>query len=152
MSQTLIQHYLNQLADLRTVSGTSREMVLLQSKQVVMRAAVDDVAALEFLLALFFKYERPEIGRFRKAVDQFKADLPAVLESLHAMIAQASGENPAFRAAAKRFLTHAQETINPSLTEADVREMLIQYVLTYATSVTTELPLQFPRPRSACHR
>jgi len=36
----------------------------------------------------------------------------------------------AFRAASKRFLTHAQETINPSLTDADVREMLIQHILT----------------------
>jgi len=53
-----------------------------------------------------------------------------VLEALREMIAKASAENPAFRAAATRFLTHAQETINPSLTDADVREMLIQHILT----------------------
>ena len=105
-------------------------MVLLQNKQVVMRAAVDDVAALQLLLDHFFAYERPEINLFRKAVEQFKTDLPAVLEALREMIAKAATENPAFRAAAKRFLTHAQETINPSLTDADVREMLIQHILT----------------------
>ena len=32
------------------------------------------------LLDLFFGYERPEIAEFRKAVEQFKTDLPAVLE------------------------------------------------------------------------
>jgi predicted helicase len=35
-----------------------------------------------------------------------------------------------FRAAAERFLAHGKKTINPSLTEADVREMLIQHILT----------------------
>jgi len=225
MSRLLIQHYLNQLADLRKVSGTNREMVvreafkdllkgyarshdlvfipeyeietpakerryidgallhalrvpfgyweakddkddldaeieyklrrgypqdniifedsckvvLLQNKQVVMRANVDDVAALQLLLDLFFGYERPEINLFRKAVEQFKTDLPAVLEALREMIAKAATENPAFRAAATRFLTHAQETINPSLTDADVREMLIQHILTEGTFFTGDL-------------
>jgi hypothetical protein len=101
----------------------SREVVLLQNKQVVMRAPVDDVARLELLLDLFFGYERPEINQFRKAVEQFKTDLPAVLDALREMIAKAAAENPAFRAASKNFLAHAQETINPSLTDADVREM-----------------------------
>ncbi len=108
----------------------SREVVLMQNGQVVMRAPVDDVAQLEFLLGLFFGYERPEISQFRKAVEQFTTDLPAVLGALREMIEKAAAENPAFRKAAARFLTHAQETINPSLTDADVREMLIQHVLT----------------------
>ena len=108
----------------------SSKVVLIQNKQEVIRAEVEDVAKLEFLLGLFFAYERPEINLFRKAVEQFKTDLPMVLDALREMIAKASGENPAFRVAAKRFLTHAQETINPSLTDADVREMLIQHILT----------------------
>ena len=36
----------------------------------------------------------------------------------------------AFKAGAQAFLQHAQETINPSVTDADVREMLIQHILT----------------------
>jgi predicted helicase len=108
----------------------SREVVLIQNRQEVKRGAVDDVAALEAILGLFFGYERPEINQFRKAVEQFKTDLPAVLEALREMIAKAAAKNPAFAAAATRFLTHAQETINPSLTDADVREMLIQHILT----------------------
>ncbi len=34
MSQLLIQHYLNQLADLRKVSGTNREMVVREAFKV----------------------------------------------------------------------------------------------------------------------
>src|SRR3990172_13433459 len=55
---------------------------------------------------------------------------PAVLESLRAMIARAYAENAAFRKASQKFLAHAQGAINPGLTDADVREMLIQHVLT----------------------
>lgn len=46
------------------------------------------------------------------------------------MIEEAHGANAIFRRAAQAFLVHAQETINPSLTAADVREMLIQHILT----------------------
>ncbi|OGA12567.1 MAG: DNA methyltransferase, partial [Betaproteobacteria bacterium RIFCSPLOWO2_02_FULL_63_19] len=108
----------------------STEAVLIQNRQEVLRCGVDDVAALEKLLGLFFGYERAEIAEFRKAVEQFKADLPAVLDALRRMIARSYDENSAFRKASQKFLVHAQEAINPSLTDADVREMLIQHVLT----------------------
>lgn len=108
----------------------STQVVLIQHGEEVMRCGVDDVAQLEKLLKLFFAYERPEIEAFRKAVEQFKLDLPAVLESLRAMIEKSLKTASAFRKAAGEFLTHAQEAINPSLAEADVREMLIQHILT----------------------
>ncbi len=108
----------------------SREAVLLQSRTEVMRCAVDDVAALEKLLRLFFGFENPKVVQFRKAVEQFQVDLPDVLEALRAMIEDAHSRQPSFRQAAESFLAHARETINRSLTEADVREMLIQHILT----------------------
>src|SRR2546428_2953953 len=54
----------------------STRAVLVQEKEEVYRCAVDDVKALEKLLDLFFGYERAEITEFRKAVEQFKTDLP----------------------------------------------------------------------------
>jgi predicted helicase len=108
----------------------SREAILVQNKQHVMRCRVDDAASLEKLLGLFFSHERAEIAEFRKAVEQFKIDLPEVLRALREMIDKAERENPQFRKAAVRFLSHAQETINPNVTAADVREMLIQHILT----------------------
>ena len=108
----------------------SRQAVLIQRREEVMRCAVADVAQLEKLLKLFFGFERAEIAGFRQAVEQFKTDLPAVLAALREMIEHAQRENPAFGRAACKFLKHAQEAINPGLTEADVREMLIQHVLT----------------------
>jgi len=108
----------------------SIEAVLIQNRQTAMRCPVDDVKALGHMLDVFFGYERAEISDFRKGVAQFKTDLPAVLNALREMIEKALRENKTFREAAKTFLAHAQEAINPGLTEADVREMLIQHVLT----------------------
>jgi hypothetical protein len=89
--------------------------LLIQNRQEVMRCAMLDTAALEKLLKMFFGFERPEIASFRRAVEQFKADLPAVLAALRDMIDAQERGNPAFRAAAARFLVHAQEAINPTL-------------------------------------
>ena len=108
----------------------STQAVLIQQRQEVMRCDVTDVAQLEKLLKLFFGHERPEISGFRKAVEQFKTDLPAVLGALRDMIERQQAENPGFKRAAAEFLKHAQEAINPGLNAADVREMLIQHVLT----------------------
>jgi predicted helicase len=112
------------------VFDDSREAVLIQNKQPVMRCGVEDPVRLQKLLELYFGYERAEIADFREAVEQFKADLPAVLKALREMIGAAERDNPAFHQAAIKFLKHAQETINPNVVAADVREMLIQHILT----------------------
>jgi predicted helicase len=104
--------------------------VLWQNRQEVLRCDMTDTQALSKLLKLFFSFERPEIAGFRAAVEQFKTDLPAVLQALREMIELENTKNPGFRAAEIKFLVHAQEAINPALTDADVREMLIQHILT----------------------
>jgi predicted helicase len=108
----------------------STHAVLIQNRTEVMRCSVEDVAELEKLLQLFFGYERPEVRKFRTAVEQFKTDLPAVLNELRRMIETAQRTNPTFAEAAETFLEHAHDAINPNLTDADVREMLIQHILT----------------------
>lgn len=107
----------------------STKAVLIQNGAEVMRCPVDG-EELAKLLTLFFAYQRPEIADFRKAVIQFKTDLPAVLDALRGRIDEAYAGNAKFKTAADTFLRTAKETINPSVTEADVREMLIQHILT----------------------
>lgn len=104
--------------------------VLIQNRSEVMRCSMTDTKELERLLNLFFGYERPEIAQFRQAVRQFQTDLPAILEALRERIDTAYKTNPTFKATADKFLAHAKDTINPTLGEADVREMLIQHILT----------------------
>ncbi len=104
--------------------------VLWQNRAEVLRCSMSDTDGLEQLLNLFFGYQRPEIAQFRQAVEQFKSDLPAVLQALRDKIDEAYKGNKTFKAVAKNFLEHAQETINPTLGRDDVREMLIQHILT----------------------
>jgi predicted helicase len=112
------------------IFSDDKTVVLIQNKEEVLRAQVEDTATLSQLLKLFFGYERREIANFRSAVQQFKIDLPEVLAALREMIDSEHRKNKKFRAAEAKFLAHAQEAINPSLTDADVREMLIQHILT----------------------
>ena len=104
--------------------------VLYQNGAEVMRCGMLQGDDLARLMALFFSYERPEIADFRRAVEQFKTDLPAVLAALRERIDAAYSDNAGFAGDAAAFLDHARTTINPRLAEADVREMLIQHILT----------------------
>ena len=108
------------------------QAVLIQNRQEIFRARLseDDTETFQKLIDRFFACERPEIAQFRKAVEQFKIDLPQVLNALRDLIETASKANAAFRAAEARFLAHAKDTINPAVTGDDVREMLIQHILT----------------------
>src|SRR4029079_14697196 len=65
-----------------------------------------------------------------KAVKQFAADLPAILEALRERIDAKQAGNPEFAKASADFLQHARDAINPAVSEDDVREMLIQHILT----------------------
>lgn len=105
--------------------------VLWQDGAEVLRAPMqaDDDRLLK-LLTLFFAHERKEIADFNKAVKQFAADLPLILESLRERIAEKNVASRDFAAAAQAFLKHARDAINPAVSEDDVREMLIQHILT----------------------
>ena len=106
------------------------EAMLWQNRTEVLRCSMTDRKELAKLLKLFFEYERPEIANFRAAIVQFKVDLPAIIQSLREMIETAHQTNETFRKAEATFLTHAREAINPNLAETNVREMLIQHILT----------------------
>ena len=104
--------------------------VLIQDGHEVGRVAMDDTDALYPLIVRFYGHERQEIADFNKAVKQFAQDLPAVLSALRDLIAEKRAAFTAFAAAERAFLKHAQDAINPAVTEADVQEMLIQHILT----------------------
>jgi predicted helicase len=105
--------------------------VLRQNGREMDRAPLQgDDDALLHLLNRFFAYERPEIAEFNKAAAQFRADLPQVLEALRMAIGEAEARSSKFAKALKDFLDHAREAINPIVSAADVREMLIQHILT----------------------
>ena len=85
---------------------------------------------LHRLIRRFLDYELPEIEEFRQAQEQFKTDLPSVIGSLREAVEQAESENADYRAAAAEFLELCRQSAGPEVSEADVREMLLQHILT----------------------
>jgi predicted helicase len=105
--------------------------VLYQNGGEVMRAAMQaDDDSLFKLLTCFFAHERQEIADFNKAVKQFATDLPHILAALRDRIAEKNAQSADFATAVQAFLQHARDAINPAVSEDDVREMLIQHILT----------------------
>ena len=108
----------------------SETAVLFQNGAVAMRVDMSRPGELHRLIRRFLDYELPEIGEFRQARQQFKTDLPAVLESLREAVADAEASNPDYQDAAAVFLTVCRQTISPDVSDGDVREMLLQHILT----------------------
>ena len=108
----------------------SRTAVLVQGDQEVLRTDMANAAALDELIRRFLNYELPQIQEFRDARQQFKDDLPAVLESLRETIVEAEAGNAEYQGAAQLFLELCHQSISPKVTNDNVREMLIQHILT----------------------
>ena len=108
----------------------SQTAVLVQNGNEAMRVDMSRDGELHRLIRIFLDYELPEIQEFRHAQSQFKTDLPTVLENLRATVAEAEADNPEYQEAAASFLDLCRRTIGPAVSPADVREMLLQHILT----------------------
>ena len=108
----------------------SREAVLIQNGDVAMRVDMRRDGELHWLIRRFLDYELPEIEGFRKAQSQFKDDLPSVLASLRETIEDAERDNAEYKGAASDFLELCHQSIGPDVSSGDVREMLMQHILT----------------------
>ena len=108
----------------------SQTAVLVQNGNEAMRVDMSRDGELHRLIRIFLDYELPEIQEFRHAQSQFKTDLPTVLENLRATVAEAEAGNPEYQEAASSFLDLCRRTIGPAVSPADVREMLLQHILT----------------------
>ncbi len=108
----------------------SRTAVLFQDQQEVLRTDMTDPAALHELIRKFLDYELPDIQEFREARQQFKTDLPAVLERLRDTVIEAESGNPGYQEASRIFLELCHQSISPDVSNDNIREMLIQHILT----------------------
>ena len=108
----------------------SETAVLVQNGGVALRVDMSRPGELHRLIRRFLDYELPNIEEFRQAQVQFKTDLPAVLENLRQSVAVAEENSEAYQSAATVFLDLCHQSISPEVSEADVREMLLQHILT----------------------
>ncbi|WP_017296177.1 type ISP restriction/modification enzyme [Geminocystis herdmanii] len=123
----------------------STTAILIQSGVEKMRVSMQDIDALDKILKEFIDYQRPEVAEFYQAITKFKDDLPTLINTLRENIDLASKNNQKFIAKRDTFLSLCQNSINPNITVEDVREMMIQHILTEDIFLTIFDEVQFHR-------
>jgi len=108
----------------------SNTAVLIQQGNEVMRIKMDDADALDRIIHAFINYERPEIENFHKAIELFKQDIPHVTDTIRGIILTQEKTNVKFNETESKFWELCKESINPQISLDDIREMMIQHILT----------------------
>ena len=104
--------------------------VLIQHGDVVERVDMFDREKLDKILNQFISYEHPQVTEFNDALKKFREDLPDIVDALRDMMVKQAKENKTYVEARDKFLEHCKQDINPDFTPDDVREMMIQHILT----------------------
>jgi predicted helicase len=130
----------------------SKTAVLIQSGVEVQRIKMSNAEALDRILHSFINFERPEVKNFRKAIELFKQDVPKVTDTIRDLLEVQEKTNAKFRKERDKFLKLCHDSINPEVTKADVREMIIQHILTEDIFNTIFDETQFHRENNIAHQ
>ena len=130
----------------------SQTAVLIQNHEETMRVDMSRPGELHRLISRFLNYELPQIEGFREAQRQFKEDLPIVIADLRQAVEEAEAENAEYQAAASDFLELCRQSISPEVSGADVREMLLQHILTKDIFLRVFAEDQFHRENNIARR
>jgi predicted helicase len=108
----------------------SQTAVLFQRGEWKMKANMRDEAELDNIIKQFVAFKNETIYKFEDAIEKFKADIPHIVDTFRSRIQETGDKNAAYVEARDIFLKLCQAEINPAFTLADVREMMIQHILT----------------------
>jgi Predicted helicase len=129
----------------------SQTVVLIQGGGEILRVSMRDAEALDTAINAFINYLRPEVQDFRDAISHFKEDLPTILTTLRSLIDQQSTTNKPFQQARDKFWQICQDSINPEISLENIREMMIQHILTEDIFINIFNESQFHRENNiAC--
>ena len=109
---------------------TPQRAILWQNGQQTLDVDLTDPTQLIGVLETFFSYRPQEYTEWEEAIAQFKDKVPALGNSLAALIQKERDTNPHFTTAFEDFYEKCRQSINPNLSDAAVEEMLIQHLLT----------------------
>lgn len=108
----------------------SQTAILFQAGKEVQRIKMKDAEKLDAIINAFINFERPEVKNFRNAIELFKQDIPKVTDTLRDILEDQEKVNKTFVKKRDAFLRLCHDSINPDVTKLDVREMIIQHILT----------------------
>lgn len=104
--------------------------VLFQNGTEISRIEMNDADKLEKILLQFINYKPEYIEKFDEALRKFKEDIPTIVDTLRDTISEEFKTNASFVTASQDFFEMCQKEINPQITKEDIREMIIQHILT----------------------
>jgi predicted helicase len=104
--------------------------VLIQNGTEISRIEMNDAGKLEKILLQFINYKPEYIEKFDEALRKFKEDIPTIVDTLRDTISDEFKTNKAFVKSSEDFFEMCQKEINPQITKEDIREMIIQHILT----------------------
>ncbi len=108
----------------------SKTIVLIRHGQELLRCNILNDKELDNLLKTFINYEPKLITDFNIAIELFKKDVPFIADELRTMIDVQSIENENFKHCQAEFLKLCMQSIDQTIKPEDIREMLIQHILT----------------------
>lgn len=104
--------------------------VLIQNGEEISRVEMANADKLEKILNQFINYKPEYIEKFDEALQKFKEDIPTIVDTLRNTISEEFKTNKKFVTASEDFFDMCQKEINPQITKEDIREMIIQHILT----------------------
>ncbi len=114
----------------------SKTIVLIQKKhenkqgEEVLRCDMTEPKELDKILRYFLEYQPKVITDFFEAIEKFKKDVPYIVDELRKMIIEQSEFNENFKITRAEFWELCRQSIDKTITSDDIREMLIQHILT----------------------
>ena len=108
----------------------STTAVLIQNGEEVQRVDMQDPAQLESILKAFIEYKPKYLENFEEALNKFKEDIPTIVDTLRDLMEKQAKTNKAYTSARDGFWEMCKQEINPEITPEDIREMVIQHILT----------------------
>jgi predicted helicase len=82
------------------------------------------------LLKRFLTYQKPDIATFEQAVVEFQGQIPNIAKRLLELINGEQQRNACFAAAFTAFTDLCRTTLNPKISADEIRDMLVQHLLT----------------------
>ncbi len=113
-----------------TLFENTRRAVLYQNGGRTLDLDITAPANLQLLLAQFLGYAEPLVAAFHQAVAQFRTEIPVLAAGLREIIEREKAQNAAFRGALAAFVTMCRASLNPTTSEAEVEDLLVQHLLT----------------------
>ena len=113
-----------------TIFENSQIAVLFQNNKEILKIDMLNDKDLFNILNKFINFERQEIDQFHKAIEVFKNDLPYIVNWCREEIEKANKSNNDFIEQANSLLEQCRKEINPDFSFEDIREIIIQHMLT----------------------